>query len=147
VAHLERADELLAERSRVAGLYAQRLAAIGASRAGKGDPEGLVLPCGDRGLERRSWFIYALLLPRGADRDSLVAALGGQGIQAKAYMPCIHLMPHYRERFGFREGQFPSAEDASARLLALPFFGGMGEMEVDRVTAALAAALGCGASG
>ena len=142
VAQLERADELLADRSRVAGLYAQRLEAIGASRAGEGDPEGLVLPCRDRGLERRSWFIYALLLPRGADRDSLVAALGGQGIQAKAYMPCIHLMPHYRDRFGFREGQFPNAEDASARLLALPFFGGMGEMEVDRVAAALAAALG-----
>ena len=31
-------------------------------------------------------------------------------------------MAHYRERFGFREGQFPVAEDASARLLALPFF-------------------------
>jgi perosamine synthetase len=77
----------------------------------------------------------------------VVAELGGQGIQAKAYMPCIHLMPHYRERFGFREGQFPNAEDASARLLALPFFGGMGEMEVDRVAAALAAALGRGASG
>jgi perosamine synthetase len=146
-AQLERADELLADRSRVAGLYAQRLEAIGASGAGEGDLEGLVLPCRDRGSERRSWFIYALLLPRGADRDSLVAALGEQGIQAKAYMPCIHLMPHYRERFGFREGQFPNAEDASARLLALPFFGGMGEMEVDRVAAALAAALGRGASG
>jgi perosamine synthetase len=147
VAQLERADELLADRSRVAGLYAQRLEAIGASGAGEGDPEGLVLPCRDRGSERRSWFIYALLLPRGADRDSLVAALGAQGIQAKAYMPCIHLMPHYRQRFGFREGQFPNAEDASARLLALPFFGGMGEMEVDRVAAALAAALGRGAGG
>ena len=146
-AQLERADELLADRSRVAGLYAQRLEAIGASGAGEGDPAGLVLPCRDRGSERRSWFIYALLLPRGADRDSLVAALGEQGIQAKAYMPCIHLMPHYRERFGFREGQFPNAEDASARLLALPFFGGMGEMEVDRVAGALAAALGRGASG
>jgi dTDP-4-amino-4,6-dideoxygalactose transaminase len=147
VAQLERADELLADRSRVAGLYAQRLEAIGASRAGKGDPEGLVLPCRDRGSERRSWFIYALLLPRGADRDSVVAALGEQGIQAKAYMPCIHLLPHYRERFGFREGQFPNAEEASARLLALPFFGGLGEMEVDRVAGALAAALGRRASG
>ena len=48
-------------------------------------------------------------------------------------MPCIHLMPHYRERFGFAEGQFPVAEDASARLLALPFFGSMGEEQVERV--------------
>jgi perosamine synthetase len=141
VAQLERADELLAERSRVAALYTERLEAIGASPAGEGDGDGLVLPCRDRGSDRRSWFIYALLLPRGTDRDPVVAELGGQGIQAKAYMPCIHLMPHYRERFGFSEGQFPIAEDASARLLALPFFGRMGEENVDRVCTALAKAL------
>ena len=40
-------------------------------------------------------------------------------------MPSIHLMSHLRERFGFHEGQFPVAEDASARLLALPFFPGI----------------------
>ncbi len=141
VVQLERADELLAERSRVAALYTERLEAIGASPAGEGDRDGLVLPCRDRGSDRRSWFIYALLLPRGTDRDPVVAELGGHGIQAKAYMPCIHLMPHYRERFGFSEGQFPIAEDASARLLALPFFGRMGEENVDRVCTALAKAL------
>jgi perosamine synthetase len=141
VAQLERADELLAERARVAGLYGARLRAMGGNPAGDGDPDGLVLPCRDRGAERRSWFIYAVLLPKGADRDALVAELGGQGVQAKAYMPCIHLMPHYRERFGFVEGQFPVAEDASARLLALPFFGAMGEADVDRVCAALGRAL------
>jgi perosamine synthetase len=53
-------------------------------------------------------------------------------------------MPHYRERYGFREGQFPVAEAASRRSLALPFFGAMEEGEVERVTGALAAALGRG---
>jgi dTDP-4-amino-4,6-dideoxygalactose transaminase len=141
-AQLERADLLLGERARVAALYGQSLAAIGAVPAEAGDREGLVLPCRDRGAERRSWFIYAVLLPSGTDRASLVGDLGRRGIQAKAYMPCIHLMPHYRERFGFREGQFPVAEDAAARLLALPFFGGMSEAQVARVCKALAAALG-----
>jgi perosamine synthetase len=140
-AQLERVDRLLAERARVAALYAEGLGAIGATAAGAGDREGLVLPCADRGSERRSWFIYATLLPVGVDRDALVGELHRRGIQAKAYMPCIHLMPHLRERFGFREGQFPIAEDASARLLALPFFGGMTEEQVERVCAALAVGL------
>ncbi len=138
---VERGDRLLAERARIAALYAERLGAIGGTPAEGGDRAGLVLPCTERGEERRSWFIYTVLLPRGTDRDSLVGELGRQGIQAKAYMPCIHLMPHYRERFGFREGQFPVAEDASARLLALPFFGGMHERQVERVCEALAGAL------
>jgi perosamine synthetase len=142
LAQLERLDDLLAARARVAAMYGERLAALDyGAPAGDGDPAGLVLPSSDRGQERRSWFIYAVRLPVGADRDAVVADLDQRGIEAKAYMPCIHLMPHYRDRFGFKEGQFPVAEDASARLLALPFFGDITEGQVDRVCEALAEAL------
>ena len=79
-------------------------------------------------------------LPAGADRDAAIAHLGERGIAAKAYLPCIHLFPHLRE-LGWREGQFPVAEEASARSLALPFFPSMTESQVARVCEALAAAL------
>ena len=141
VAQVERADELLAQRSRVAALYADALGSLGAAPAGEGDPNGLVLGCPDRGEARRSWFVYVLQLPAGTDRDAVMASLADEGVDSKAYLPCIHLMPHYRERFGFREGQFPVAEAVSVRSLALPFFTAMGEAEVDRVTGALASAL------
>ena len=145
IAQVERAEELLAERARVAGLYAQALEPLGASRAGgEGDPDGLVLLCADQGRARRSWFVYVIQLPAGADRDGVVAALADRGIDSKAYLPCIHLMPHYRERYGFQEGQFPIAEAVSNRSLALPFFTAMGEGEVERVASALAEALGRG---
>jgi perosamine synthetase len=142
LAQLERLDGMLAARARAAALYDQRLAALDhGARAGEGDPDGLVLPCADDGEERRSWFVYAVRLPRSADRDALVADLDQRGVEAKAYMPCIHLMEHVRERFGLRRGQFPVAEDASARLLALPFFPSITESEIDRVCEALAEAL------
>jgi perosamine synthetase len=144
VAQVERADELIAARDRVAALYASALGALGAAPAGEGDPDDLVLGCPDRGEGRRSWFVYVLQLPAGTDRDAVMASLAGEGIDSKAYLPCIHLMPHYRERFGFREGQFPVAEAVSERSLALPFFTAMGEGEVERVAAALASALGRG---
>jgi perosamine synthetase len=140
VAQIERADELLAARARVAAAYGERLAELGAP-AGEGDPTGLVLPCADRGEERRSWFVYAVRLPTAADRDAVIADLAQRGIQAKAYMPSIHLMPFYRERFGFREGMLPVAEEASARLLSLPFFPRMTEWQVERVCEALDEAL------
>jgi perosamine synthetase len=144
VAQVERADELIAARDRVAALYADALGALGAAPAGEGDADDLVLGCPDRGEGRRSWFVYVLQLPAGTDRDAVMASLAGEGIDSKAYLPCIHLMPHYRERFGFREGQFPIAEAVSVRSLALPFFTAMGEAEVERVAAALARALGRG---
>ena len=142
IAQLERLARMLADRGRAAALYDERLAELDyGARAGDGDPAGLVLPCGDQGSERRSWFIYAVRLPRGADRDAVVAGLAQREIDAKAYMPSIHLMAHMRERFGFREGQFPVAEDASARLLALPFFPAITEAQIDRVCEAVAEAL------
>ncbi len=142
VAQLERLDRVLAERARAAAMYTERLAALDyGAPAGEGDPAGLVLPCADRGEERRSWFVYAVRLPAAADRDAVLADLAQRGIEAKAYMPSIHLMSFYRERFGFREGQFPVAEDASARLLAVPFFASISEDEIDRVCEALAEAL------
>lgn len=141
VAQVERLDQLLADRARVAEMYRERLGALGGAPAGEGDADGLVLPCSDRGSERRSWFVYPVQLPVGADLNAVIASLEGAGIRAKAYLPCVHLLPFYRERFGFRQGQFPVAERVASRSLALPFFGALGEQEVERVASALASAL------
>jgi perosamine synthetase len=137
VAQLEKLDRMLADRARVAAAYTERLAALGAAPAGEGDPDGLVLPCADRGEERRSWFVYLVQLPSGADRDAVIAALGGAGIQSKAYLPAIHLFPFYRERFGYSGGEFPVAESVAARSVALPFHQAIEEAQVERVCAAL----------
>jgi perosamine synthetase len=142
IGQLERADELLAGRARVAALYDEALAGHGAAPAGEGDAEGLVLPCTGRGSERRSWFVYVVQLPQGTDREAVIADLDERGIASKAYLPCIHLMPYYRERFGFSGGEFPVAERIASRSLALPFFPAMSEGEVGRVAEALGEALG-----
>jgi perosamine synthetase len=127
IAQMERLEEMLADRARVAGLYREALAGM----------EGLELPCENRGGERRGWFVFVVQLPRGVDRDETVRALADLGIQSKPYLPAIHLMSFYRERFGHREGEFPVCEDVAARSLALPFFPGLSEGEIARVAEAL----------
>ncbi|HVY77282.1 MAG TPA: DegT/DnrJ/EryC1/StrS family aminotransferase [Solirubrobacterales bacterium] len=130
VAQVEKLDRLLAARARVAAMYAERLARV----------EGVEAPLAGRGSERRSWFVYAVRLADGVDRDATIARLAERGVASKAYLPCIHLFPHLRE-LGYREGQFPVAEAASAHSLALPFFPALDEAGVDRVCQELAAAL------
>jgi perosamine synthetase len=71
-----------------------------------------------------------------------VGALAAVGIQSEPYLPVIHLMSFYRERFGHREGEFPVCERMAARSLALPFFPEMTEGQVARVAAELRVALG-----
>jgi len=127
LAQLERLDEMLAERGRVAALYGEALAGI----------EGLTLPCPDAGGDRRGWFVYVVQLPRRVERDACVEGMRSRGIDTKPYLPAIHLMSFYRERFGHREGEFPVCEDVARRSLALPFFPELSEAQVDRVTSAL----------
>jgi perosamine synthetase len=142
VAQLERLGDLLAGRSKLAAAYGERLAALGAAPAGEGDPGDLVLPAADRGRERRSWFVYVVRLPAGTERDGVIAELDRRGIDARPYLPCIHLSDLYRERFGTREGQFPVAEEFSRRSLALPFYPGLPEASIERVVGELADILG-----
>jgi perosamine synthetase len=133
LAQLERLDELLAGRARVAELYREALAAL--------VDDGLGLPCPDSGLARRGWFVFVVQLPRGVDRDGLIRELGVVGVPSKPYFPAVHLMTYYRERFGHREGEFPVCEDIAARSIALPFFPEMSESQVERVAGAIADAL------
>jgi perosamine synthetase len=132
VAQLERLGELLAGRARVAALYSDALA----------DIEGIGLPCPDSGGNKRSWFVYVVQLPRGVDRDSAVTAMRELGVDTKPYLPAIHLMSFYRERFGHKEGDFPVCEDVAARSLALPFYPQLTDGEVEQVVEALRDVLG-----
>jgi perosamine synthetase len=142
IAQVERLDELLNARDNVAALYRERLTQLGAEPAGEDETHDIVLPCENNGDERRGWFVFVVQLPEGSDRDAVISSLADQGIASKAYLPCIHLLPPYRERFGFEGGEFPIAERVSERSLALPFFTSMTEGQVDRVCTALAEALG-----
>lgn len=132
LAQIERLDELLARRARVAGWYTARLARV----------PGVRPPAPAPTTTGMSWFVYVVQLEPPAHRDAVVAELGRRGIPTRPYFSPIHLQPFYRERFGFRPGAFPAAERAGARCLALPFFGGMREEQVDTVCGALAEVLG-----
>ncbi|MGI8506296.1 MAG: DegT/DnrJ/EryC1/StrS family aminotransferase [Solirubrobacteraceae bacterium] len=132
LAQLDRLDSMLTARARVAELYREAL----------GEVAGLELPCLDTGAERRGWFVFVVQLPRGLDRDDTVRALGEHGIQSKPYLPAIHLLSFYRDRFGHREGEFPVCEDVASRSVALPFFPAMSEGQVARVVQSLRAVLG-----
>ncbi len=134
IAQLERLAGMLADRAQVAGLYREAL----------GGTEGLELPAEDQEGNIRGWFVFVVQVPMGVDRDGVVRRLADVGIQSKPYLPAIHLMSFYRERYGHREGEFPVCEAVAARSLAIPFFPGMSEGQVARVAEQLQLAVVAG---
>jgi perosamine synthetase len=129
IAQVERLDDMMAGRARVAGWYQDRVRAI----------EG-VTPMFE-GPQRRSWFVYAPRLDQDLDRDAVIGRLEAAGVSAKPYLPCIHLQPFYRAEHGHRPGELPVTEAISASTVALPFFPEMTEAQVERVCEALGAAV------
>jgi dTDP-4-amino-4,6-dideoxygalactose transaminase len=131
LAQLGRLDELLGARERVAAWYDARLAGL----------EWLTLPQIAPWTTRTSWFVYVVRLATRALRDRVMTVLGERGIPARHYFPPIHLQRFYRERFGFKPGDFPVAEAAGDTCLALPFFPDMRIEQVDEVCGELCAIL------
>ena len=130
IAQLEKLDRLLALREEVARRYGELLEGV--------EVEPL---CADDADHRRSWFVYVVALPRGSDRDRVIAELRAAGIGTADYVPCVHLQPYMRETYGFSEGLCPVAEDIASRTIALPFFPQLEAEDQERVVDALRSAL------
>jgi perosamine synthetase len=131
IGQLEKLDDILLARADVAARYGELLA----------DVPGLELPCADDAEHERSWFVYVVALPAGADREAVIGSLSTRGVQTARYLPCIHLQPYMQERFGYRVGLCPVAEDLASRTLALPFHARLGEDDQAYVADALRLAL------
>jgi len=130
-AQMSRLEELLRKREQVAAWYAERLAEI---------PD-IQPPQVVESTTRMSWFVYVVRLPLGVDRAALSERLEARGVPTRPYFTPIHLQPYFRERFGYRPGDFPITEDLGRRSMALPFSGVLEERDVDYVCRELQAAL------
>jgi UDP-4-amino-4,6-dideoxy-N-acetyl-beta-L-altrosamine transaminase len=129
---LRRLDEGIERRRRLAGLYCEKLAGV----------PGLVLPPAENSV-RSAWHLFPVLV-RGArlGRRQLFDALLKHGIRPQVHYIPIHLQPYYRERYGFRRGQFPVAEAFYDAEISLPLFATMSDDDVARVADALWSELG-----
>ena len=124
LAQLHRLEEMLRSRATVAAMYGERLA-----------QHEWVTPMHQH--EGMTWFIYSIRLEASLDRDLLITRLAARGIVTRAYFKPIHLQPYYRDRFGYRPGDYPHAEAVGSSALALPFHAGLTEDDVDYVCACL----------
>ena len=120
---MERIEEILEKRSRVARMYNKRLEEI----------EKVQIPYIAPYVNRMSWFVYVVRLNQEIDRNRIIDYLRENGIECKPYFAPIHLLPFYRKMFEYKEGDFPITEDAAERTIALPFFNNLKEEQIDYV--------------
>jgi perosamine synthetase len=98
-----------------------------------------VIPPSVRSEANPAWHLYPLRLDANltADRAQVFRALRAENIGVNVHYIPVHLHPYYRDRFGYRGGEYPVAEDAYRRLISLPMFHGMTDHDVEDVITAV----------
>jgi dTDP-4-amino-4,6-dideoxygalactose transaminase len=105
-------------------LYRKRLAGI----------NSLELPATPAYAHKHAWHLLTVLTN---DRDKFIEKMKEHNIGIGMHYVAAHLFTYYRERFGYKPGDFPHAENAGARICSLPLFPDMTEADVERVVATI----------
>lgn len=120
VVQLGRLDGWLAQRERNHAVIAAALAEV----------DGVtVFPTVD-GAARSSHYCLNIVLPRDGsiNRDAVQDGLTDRGIGTSIHYPsAVPMFTYYRERYGYRPGQFPVAEWLGSQTISLPVGPHLGE--------------------
>jgi perosamine synthetase len=87
-----------------------------------------------------SWHLYPVRIRHerlSANRSQLFRALRAENIGVNVHYIPVHLHPYYRDRFGYKGGEFPVAEHAYEQLISLPMFHSMSDIDVEDVITAV----------
>lgn len=126
IAQMDRIDEILQRRQKIARLYNERLSKI----------EGIKIPYSAPGT-KISWFVYIIRLDKERssreERDKIMEKLRQKGVSCKNYFPPIHLEPFYVDMFGYKKGAYPVSERVSDLTIALPFYNNLRERQIDYI--------------
>jgi dTDP-4-amino-4,6-dideoxygalactose transaminase len=129
---LKRAEAFRARREAIAAAYDVAFAGL-----------PLVLPPRAQSGDTHAWHLYVLRLADDAPigRDTLIERLFAAGIGCSVHYIPLHLHPYWRERYGLLPAMFPHSQRAYERMLSIPLFSRMSDGEVERVIAAVRAAV------
>src|SRR5215813_111907 len=129
LAQLRKLDANLTRRRQIARLY---------EAAFSGMPG--VRPPLERSEVSSAWHLYPIRLDLPAlrfTRGEVFAALRAENIGVNVHYIPVHQHPYYRERFGYKGGEYPRAESAYDSLISLPMFHGMASRDVEDVLTAV----------
>jgi perosamine synthetase len=129
IEQLKKLDANLARRREIAARYTKAFHEV----AG-------VIPPVLRPQANPAWHLYPIRIDSQrlrADRTEIFRALRAENIGVNVHYIPVHLHPYYRDRFGYKGGEFPVAEDAYSRLISLPMFHSMTDQDAEDVVRAV----------
>ncbi|MFA4948930.1 MAG: DegT/DnrJ/EryC1/StrS aminotransferase family protein [Candidatus Krumholzibacteriia bacterium] len=121
VEQMKKLEGFLARRGDIYRRYAEAFAGIDGIELHATRPEA-----------RHAYHLFTILVDAGR-RDRILEEIQNRGVGVSVNFYPVHLMTYYRERFGFKPGMFPVAEDIGARTISLPLYPKLTGQEIEFV--------------
>ena len=129
LAQLRKADRMLQRRREIALAY----------NAVFEEMEELQIPA-DRQDCQHAWHLYMLRLNLASltiDRAQFIEELKKRNIGVSVHFIPLHTHPYYRDKYGYRPGDFPVAYGEYLREISLPIYSKMSDKDVQDVVEAV----------
>ncbi|MCG2705298.1 MAG: UDP-4-amino-4,6-dideoxy-N-acetyl-beta-L-altrosamine transaminase [Candidatus Omnitrophica bacterium] len=122
LSQLKKLDKFVEKRRRIVNMYQRGLSGMG----------GITLPQ-EKAHVKSAWHIYCIRLKNYTERKRIFEKLQKSGIWPQVHYIPVHLQPYYREKFGYREGDYPNAENYYKRAMSIPLYPSMTKRDVKYV--------------
>lgn len=126
---LKKLEQMQERREEIAKIYTETFENM---------PE--IIPPTDKKHVRHAWHLYPIQINTNLlriDRNNFIEALKAENIGTSVHFIPLHLHPYYRDRFGFKRGDYPNAEYVYEREVSLPIYPKMTDKDVEDVITAI----------
>ena len=124
ISQLKKADRFLKRRNEIAGIYFNEL---------KDYSKFKIIKPYDNNKTINAFHLYPVLLENSGERKRFFEYMRENNIWVQVHYIPLHLMPYYRDNFGFKDGDFPNAEDFYQREVSVPMYPSLSDSELSYV--------------
>lgn len=125
ISQLKKLDKFIKRRREIVKMYNDTFS----------DLKEIIIPY-EKSDVKSAYHLYVVQL-LNMERKKVFDALRAENIGVHVHYIPVHLQPYYKEKFGYREGNFPIAEEFYSRALTLPLFPSMTNEDVGDVIKAV----------
>ena len=129
ISQLAKLDRFLRERRMIAALY---------DKAFTGDQRFAIPAVRQHSLH--AYHLYPLVINTvgsNMSKAEMFDRLHGKGIDCQVHFIPVHSHPYYENRYGFKTGDFPIAEEFYRREVSIPMYPGLTSDDVEYITSSI----------
>lgn len=123
LAQLKKLETFIKKRKKYAQFYSESFSSI----------EEIAIPGEPAKNVRHAWHLYPILIKTeklSINRNRFIEELKNENIGTSVHFIPLHLHPFYQDNYGYKEGDFPIAENIYKNIISLPLYPKMTKMDL-----------------